>query len=144
MEIWTQLKKLQRARDLAFQKTQNLTVKAVSAILQALTSLNTLEVKDKNGKEKCHKEMLDSLLLSAASVQDTLTRRRDLQCPYISKAYRIPASPAVPITTNLYGDNISKTISSITESNKFVRRISFPQAFDNRPQRYFHNRSQPF
>ena len=27
VEIWTQLKKLQRARDLAFQKTQNLTVK---------------------------------------------------------------------------------------------------------------------
>ena len=144
MEIWTQLKKLQRARDLTFQKTQNLTVKAAPAMLQALTSLHTLEVKDKNGKDKCRKEMLDGLLLAAASVQDISMRRRDLQRPYISKAYRILASLAVPITTNLYGDNISKTISSITESDKLVWRISFPQAFDNRTQQYFHNRSQPF
>ena len=87
--------------------------------------------------------MLDGLLLSAASVQEISMRRRDLQRPYISEAYCILASPAVPITTNLYGDNISETISSITESNKLVRRISFPPAFDNRPQQYFHNRSQP-
>ena len=45
VKIWTHLKKLQRARDLAFQKTQNLTVKAASAILQALTSLSTLKSK---------------------------------------------------------------------------------------------------
>ena len=88
--------------------------------------------------------MLDGLLLIAASVQDISMRRRDLQRPYISKAYRILASPAVPITTNLDGDKISKTISSITKSNKLVRRIIFPQAFDNRPQLYFHNRSEPF
>ena len=88
--------------------------------------------------------MLDGLLLTRASVQHISMRRRDLQRPYISKAYRVLASPAVPITTNLYGDNISKTVSSITESNKLVRRISFPQAFDNHPQQYFHNRSQPF
>ena len=143
VEIWTQLKKLQRERDLTFQKSQNLSVKAASAILQALTSFDTLEVKGKNGKDKCRNEMLDGLLLSAASVPGISMRRRDLQRPYISKAYRILASFAVPITTNLYGDNISKTISSITECNKLVRRISFPQAFDNRTQQYFHNRSQP-
>ena len=144
MEIWTQLKNLQRVCDLAFQKTQNLTVKATSAILQALTSLDTLEVKDKNGKDKCHKEMLDDLLLTAVSVQDISMRHRDLQRPYISKAYHILASLAIPITTNLYGDNISETISSITESDKLVWRISFPQALDNCPQQYFHNMSQPF
>ena len=88
--------------------------------------------------------MLDGLLLTTGSVQDISMRRRDLQRPYISKAYRILASPAVPITTSHHEDNISKTISSITESNKLVQRISFPLAFDNRPQQYFHNRSQPF
>ena len=88
--------------------------------------------------------MLHGMLLIAASVQDILMRHRDLQHRYISKAYRILASPAVPITTNLYGDNISKTIGSITESDKLVRRISFLQAFDNLTQQCFHNRSQPF
>ena len=71
MEIWTQLKKLQRSRDLSFRKTQNSTVKATSAILQALTALDSLEVKDKNLKNKRCKEMLDGLLLSTAYLDAT-------------------------------------------------------------------------
>ena len=77
---------------------------------------------------ECCKEMLDGLFLTAASVQDISMTRRYLQGPYIFKVYHILASPAVPITTNLYEDKISKTISSITKSNKLVQRIIFPQA----------------
>ena len=122
------------------EKTQNSTVKATSAILQALTALDSLEVKDKNLKTSVARKCWTVCY----SVQLISMRHRDLQRPYISKAYCILTSPTVPKTTNLYGDNISKTISSITEFNKLVRRISFPQAFHNRPKQHFHDRSQPF
>ena len=79
------------------------------------------------------KEMLTMLthavvLLLSANRQLNLSRRELLR-PHLNKNYQALCNPAVPITTNLFGDDLNKQVDDLTKANKIGLKVQgFGQA----------------
>ncbi|XP_068723943.1 uncharacterized protein [Montipora capricornis] len=73
------------------------------------------------------KEMLTMLthavVLSLSANRQLNLSRRELLRPHLNKNYQALCNPAVPITTNLFGDDLNKQVDDLTKANKIGLKV---------------------
>lgn len=128
LELWFDLQKSVRVRDLSLQEIQKYIVKATQPLVIALDKI----ISAKNKKESIDPsillpELADTLsFLGHASYQSSLKRREALK-PHINQHYQSVCSKNTPITKWLFGDELAKNIKDIGEVNKISKKVA-PQA----------------
>ena len=125
LELWFDLPKDSKNRDLGMQELQKSIVKAAQPVLQLFNS--TLKAKEE-------KSTIDPMLflpmladavtfLGHASYLTSL-KRKDMLKPDIAKPYQAVCSKSQAITSYLFGDELPKHIKEIGEVNKISRRVA--------------------
>ena len=49
--------------------------------------------------------------------------KRELLRPHLNKNYQALCNPTVPITTNLFGDDLNKQVDDLTKANKIGLKV---------------------
>jgi hypothetical protein len=121
--IWEQLTPNTRSQDVKLQKVSNLLVKAVCAMTGALTDLKAKAEADES-LGKTFRTLLDSFTFLAAGSRELNVKRRELLKPDLNASYKLLCAPSVPMTEELFGDDLSTQVKDITEANKTAKSIS--------------------
>ena len=125
MELWHDLSKESKNKDLGLQEVQMGIVKAAQPIIQ----LFDMALKARKDKSTMDSGALLPILADAVTFIGhasflTSLKRRDLLRPDIAKPYQSVCSKSNPITTCLFGDELPKHIKDIGEVNKISKRVS--------------------
>ena len=123
LELWHDLPRTTKTRDLGLQELQKNTIKSAQPMLLLFNTV----VKAKAEKKAIQPiEILPMLadavtLIGHASYLASLKRREFLK-PDISSAYQSVCSKSNPVTTFLFGDELPQHIKDIDEVNKISRK----------------------
>ena len=113
LELWHDLPRATRTRDLGLQEVQKNIIKSGQPMLLLFDTVV---------KAKAEKMLADAVtLIGHASYLASLKRREFLK-PDISSAYQSVCSKSNPVTTFLFGDELPKHIKDIGEVNKISRK----------------------
>ena len=124
-ELWHDLSKESKSKDLGLQELQKGIVKAAQPVIQ----LFELAFKARNEKTSTDPNSFLPMLADAitflghASFLTSLKRREFLK-PEIAKPYQSVCNRSNAITTCLFGDELPKYIKEIGEVNKISRKVS--------------------
>lgn len=124
-ELWFDLSKPVRMKDLALQDVQKNIVKANQALVVTLERV----IKAEDKKEKIDPstilpQLSDMLNVLGNAIFLTSLKRRDELRPHINKSFQSVCSKSTKITTLLFGDDLAKQIKDISEVNKISRKVS--------------------
>ena len=64
-----------------------------------------------------------AVVLSLSANRQLNLSRRELLRPHLNKNYQALCNPAVPITTNLFGDDLNKQVDDLTKANKIDLKV---------------------
>ena len=123
--LWNELPHKAKSVDLGVQEIQKMIVKTG----QVLVSLAESAIKAKKEKELLDpQELLGALsdalaFIGNAGFQTTL-KRRDLLKASLSKDYQSLFSASTPVTTHLFGDDLSKKVDDIAKANRIAVKIT--------------------
>ena len=138
-EIWAGFDKSVRSRDLILQHVQLALTKSMSAILPLLNRLVSNKGPDCESERKLNiRRATDALAILAHSNMDLNFRRREQLKPFLNSYYRALCTRAIPVTNWLFGDELSKNIRDINETNRVGKTVP------KRDQRYFNKDRQSF
>ncbi len=115
--VWQQLKQPVRTADGLRQKAQKLLLSAVCAILKACETV-TGDVRT---------TLTHALVLAMSSNREINLRRRDALRPHLNSQYSALCNPSTPITTELFGDDITKEIDQLAKSNRLGNQLAGPR-----------------
>ena len=115
--VWQQLKQPVRTADGLIQKAQKLLLSAVCAILKASETV-TGDVRT---------TFTHALVLAMSSNREINLRRRDALQPHLNFQYSALCDPSTPITTELFGDDITKEIDELAKSSRLGNRLAGPR-----------------
>lgn len=133
MELWLDLQKNVKVKDLAFQEIQKFVVKGSQALVVALDKIIQAQNKRVNIEPSTIlTELGDSLAFLGHACYQTSLKRRDSLRPHINKHYQSVCSKNTPISKWLFGDDLAKSIKDIGEVNKMSRKVG--QQFVARPK----------
>jgi hypothetical protein len=68
--------------------------------------------------------LIDAFTFLAAGMKEMNVKRRELLKPDLNASYKLLCAPTVPMTAELFGDDLSTQVKDITEANKTARSIS--------------------
>ena len=120
-ELWAKLKKATRARDVQLQNIQGNAMRAAIPLTKILEkSATTPEMKE----VKSH--VLASFKLLAHTAAQASFKRRELIVYDLPSEYKGLASKAVPITENLFGDDLPKRIKELSDTQKVTASLISP------------------
>lgn len=148
-EIWNKLPQEAMKADLKLQHIQRAVVKAATAtaraaelLLQAKKTASVSSVSDKFNQAV--RNCTDSIALCGHASREISIRRRHAIRPHLNKQVTRICDESVPITTKLFGDNLSTTLKEVKEADRIGagardvdRRHRFPANRYNTP---FHGR----
>lgn len=122
--VWDHVNLQTRTRDLKLQKIQLSNIKAMTALTVIVNDIMS-------GKGGLEKETILSKLTDALAMMGTANInfnhiRRELFKPEIKAEYRNLCSKSTPITTLLFGDDVSQQVRDISDANKMSRRCLTP------------------
>ena len=125
LELWHDLSKESKSKDLGLQELQKGIVKASQPIIQLFDSA----LKARKDKSSLDPNDLLSLLADAVTFLGhasflTSLKRREFLKPDIARLYRSVCNKSNAITTCLFGDELPKHIKEIGEVNKIPRKVS--------------------
>ena len=125
LELWHDLSKESKSKDLGLQELQKGIVKASQPIIQLLDSA----LKARKDKSSLDPNDLLSLLTDAVTFLGnasflTSLKRREFLKPDIARPYRSVCNKPNAITTCLFGDEFPKHIKEIGEVNKISSKVS--------------------
>ena len=125
-EIWRHLDRRVKNQDLKLSKTQALICKALTPQLQLIDILlNKQSKKEKLQPKDVLKLAMDTLKVMTFVYCDLSYRRREMIIqPGKNEEFRGLCSHDHPVTDNLFGDDLEKTVESIVKRNKVGYRIS--------------------
>jgi len=124
-ELWFDLSKPVRMKDLALQDIQKNVVKANQALVVTLEQVIKAEdKKEKIDPSSILPQLSDMLNVLGNAIFLTSLKRRDELRPHINKNFQSVCSKSTKITTLLFGDDLAKQIKDITEVNKISRKVS--------------------
>ena len=125
--IWDSLKAHTRNVDLKLQKIHKLVMKGTIAMTK--------------GKSDMNEDEQNSLTCLAAANFEMNMMRRDLIRPGLQEKFALLCKPTVPVTENLFGDDLSKNIKDLDEVHKATGRMARYQGGRQGGQRYqtYHN-----
>ena len=124
-ELWHDLSKESKSKDLGLQELQKGIVKASQPIIQMFDS--TLKARKDNSS--MDPNVLLPLLADAVTFLGhasflTSLKRREFLRPDIAKPYQSVCNKSNAITTCLFGDELPKHIKEIGEVNEISRKVS--------------------
>lgn len=131
-EIWNKLPQEAMKSDLKLQHIQRAVVKAATATARAAEIL--LEAKKGRQCEKLNQAVrncTDSIALCGHASRELSQRRRYAIKPHLNKQVARICDDSVPITTKLFGDNLSATLKEVKEADRIGAG-----ARDDRKQRF--------
>ena len=125
LELWHDLSKESKSKDLGLQELQKGIVKASQPIIQLFDSA----LKARKDKSSMDPNDLLSLLADAVTFLGhasflTSLKRREFLKPDIARPYQSVCNKSNAITTCLFGDELPKHIKEIGEVNKISRKVS--------------------
>ena len=124
-ELWFDLSKPVRMKDLALQDVQKNIVKANQALVVTLERVIKAEDKEeKIDPSTILPQLLDMLNVLGNAIFLTSLKRRDELRPHINKSFQSVCSKSTKIITLLFGDDLAKQIKDISEVNKISRKVS--------------------
>ena len=139
-EIWNKLPQEAMKADLKLQHIQRAVVKAATATTRAVEAL--LQAKKTQPGEQITQAVrscTDSIALCGHASREISLRRRYAIKPHLNKQVTRICDETVPITTKLFGDNLSATLKEVKEAD----RIGAGSRDDRRP-RFTGNRSHDY
>lgn len=130
-EIWRKLDTDTKNRDIRMQKAQGRIVKGLTPLAMVLHSLSKLRKNPSSlTQQECDeliKTLMDSFILLGSASQEVSHRRRELIKPDMNWQYQSLCSVQNPVTTQLFGDDLSKAMREINETNRVAYRVSGPK-----------------
>lgn len=145
-EIWRVMEPKTRTKDIKLQKLQQHTLRATVPVLQVIDNLvSCRDQKDQIDVDLLVTKLVDVLVFSSACNADLNSNRRDIIRTNLNFEYQSICSNNNPVTTLLFGDNITEYLKSITESNRIGVKVGggkfrHTPYTKERPQR----KSEPF
>ena len=121
--IWDNLSPSVRSQDLRFQKVQTSIVKGMTALARVADAI-LKNVNKLNGGKALAQEAIDSLSLFAHANAELNTRRKELIKPDLHSDYKHLCSASIPVTAELFGDDLSKQVKDISEVNRVGRKVT--------------------
>ncbi|KAJ8030031.1 hypothetical protein HOLleu_29600 [Holothuria leucospilota] len=135
--IWEKLRPAtSRSRDIKFQKCQT----ATKGII-ALTETVKLLLSCPNVEKSIIHGIFDAITLVAQGNLELNLARRELLKPDLSQDFQQLCSQNVPVTTQLFGDDIEKRVKDIAASTKIGAKVSYRGNYHSRGYR---GRGRPF
>ena len=137
--IWSVLSTAARTEDAKLQKQQTTIVKALTATSSAANDVHALM---ENGTPLANtlEKLADAIAMLAAINRDINMKRRTLIKPELNENYRHLCAPTVPITSQLFGDDVQERIKQQGETNKAFQQIAATRGRG----RGFGTRTSPF
>ena len=135
--IWKELDKGHRTKDVHLQSTQELLGRGLNAVVMAKDKLLNSQTQPERGTDDAHSEV-NTLLSTAIAVLgnaflDMSQRRREIMRSGINRRYQSLCNQTVPITHQLFGDNIQEAIKEINDMAKLSKSISPPSSIRFHP-----------
>lgn len=118
-EIWNKLPQEAMKADLKLQHIQRAVVKAATAAARAAELL--LQAKKAPSAEKLSQAVrncTDSIALCGHASREIALRRRNAIKPHLNKQVARICDESVPITSKLFGDNLSTTLKEVKEADR--------------------------
>jgi hypothetical protein len=125
-EIWNKMGSETRNMDLRMQSTQGkfqLGLNAVISVVKDMYSLSYDQI-TQNVINKWHKALLDGCACFGETAQDFILRRRDVIRPDLKPAVRAICSSKVPASSLLFGDELSKTLKDIKDTQSLGYQVA--------------------
>ena len=117
--IWDKLTSNTRSQDVKLQKVQTTIIAAISAVAKAVDKLLVMTEIDRD----IIRSLVDGIGLLATANREVNFRRREHIKPELNFNYKHLCSNTLPVTTELFGDDISKQVKELTEVNQMGKRI---------------------
>ena len=136
-EIWGKLKTPQKTRDLRMANVQKTVIKATVAVAEV-----TNELLQKKSSAAIIRKLTDSIALMGHATYELSLRRRDLMRPSINKELRSLCNQQIPVTDQLFGNDVQNSLKTIKECNKIANNYC-TQAQGSEHKRY-NNGYKPF
>lgn len=114
-QIWDSLRPHVRQNDSKLQKVQSLMVKGLTAIAQTPGELPA--------------NLEDGMACLASAIYEMNMLRRDFIKPGLQDKFAPLCKPAIPVTENLFGDDLPKRIKDIDEVHKVTGKVAKQQRY---------------
>ena len=115
--VWQKLKPDTREIDGSMQRCQKLFISVLYAITEACTK----------GTDQIHTVLTHALVLALSGNRQLTLRRRELLRPHPHSQYAALCNPSIPITTELFRNNLTKEIEDVTNANQLGNKLSSSQ-----------------
>ena len=116
--IW-EMTSATRSTDVELQKIQTNIIGGICALVMAVD-----KVLDGPSDNYVVKTLMDAVAMIATANHEVNLRRREHIKPELNANYKHLCSATIPITDELFGDDISKLVKDLTEVNRVGRKIT--------------------
>lgn len=118
--FWQNLHLKTKREDIKLQKLQLFNIKGITVLTYLLN--DAVSSKASLDKETLLKGLTDALAFFCAGNKNLNIFRRELIKPELKTEFQGLCSSSVPFTTKLFGDDVSKKVTDISDANKVSRR----------------------
>ena len=154
-EIWKDLPAVVKQADVKLASVQRAIVKATAALAQStqviLKAHTQKKITDADVKAKVTDQNADALALLGHASHELSMRRRYSLRPHLPKDLMGLCSESVPITDQLFGDNLTAAVKEVRELDKLSRGTGhgrYQPSYDSRqrskPWQKGHKERRPF
>lgn len=119
--IWEKLQSETRSGDIKMQKIEKVLFKGTIGVVEVIDTL--LKQKDPLSKT-LGKKLTSSLAFTSHAMYELNMKRRELIKPDLNSQFKHLCSGHVPITDELFGDDLSKYVKDISDSQRVANKIT--------------------
>lgn len=124
-ELWHDLQRPSKTKDLALQEVQRGIVKATQPILSILEeAIAAQKLKEKIEPSTIMSKLADSVTFLCHAIYKTSMTRRETLKDVINSNYRSVCGQNTPLGKCLFGDELPQHIKNIAEVNKLSKKIT--------------------
>lgn len=111
--VWNQLRQNTRTSDKAMQKAQQCFIASTCAMIHAC----------EKAKDDIKTSLTHALVLALAGNHELNLRRREQLRPELNSQFASLCNATTPISSELFGDDLSKEIDEVAKANKLSKKI---------------------
>lgn len=157
LAIWNNLSEKARTSDIKLQRSQKSLIKGTTAVVKVVNDF--LNESEKPSKQQIVDTLMDGVKLLTNANRELNIRRREALRPELHSSYRHLCSASNPITKELFGNDLTKAVKDITDTNKITSKTNrdnnnkykkdrkrsrdYGNYDNNRPQRRFNHKDYP-
>lgn len=125
-ELWSGLGSGVRSADLKLQNIQGMVIKSMIPIIQVANKcLDATENKAEMPQpEEIFNNLRDAIAMLANTSHTICMNRRNNIKPQLKEQYKSLCAPVNPVTSELFGDNLSAAAKDLNETNRLTQKMS--------------------